>query len=138
MSYMIGAGTGFGAGVGGGFGTGFGGAGPVFDPGVLSAGVGPDPEAVAMAAQRLAALARDMDSVRQGLGTVDTQQWRSPAASVFRDALAGLLTELWAAGQALDSASAALSRYAQTLQLRNEAQVCASPLEPPTARGWVP
>ncbi len=137
VTYYLGAGGGL-SGAGSGYGgAGFGaagsgfvgaGAGPIFDPGGLSARAGPAPEAVAMAAQRLAALARDVDSVRQGLGSVDTQQWRSPAAAVFRDALAGLLTELWAGAQALDTASAALSRYGLALQLSNDAEACASPL----------
>lgn len=118
-------------------GAGFGGTGPglIFDPGGLSARAGPAPEAVAMAAQRLAVLARDVDSVRQGLGGVETQQWRSPAAAVFREALAGLLAELWAGTQALDAASSALSRYGLAIQLSNEAQACASPLARGTGMG---
>lgn len=139
MRCMIGAGSGIGAGFGAG-GAGFGAAGPelVFDPVALAARAGPDPEAVAMAAQRLAALARDVDSVRQGLGSVDTRQWRSPAASVFRDALAGLLTELWAAAQSLDSACAALVRYGLALQSSQEGQTGVNPVAGSTQIRWEP
>lgn len=111
MNYFVGSGTG---------------SGPVFDFGALSPRPDPSPELVAMTAQRLAGLARDVDAVRAQLGGMDVQQWRSPAAAVFRESLTGLLTELWAAGQALDGASAEVDGYGKALALN--AEKCASPL----------
>lgn len=111
MNVLIGAGSG---------------SGPVFDPGALSVHMGPSPELVGMAAQRLGGIARDVDAVRTELGRVDVQQWRSPAAAVFRETLTGMLTELWAVVQAVDDASRVLDGYGRALAIT--AGACASPM----------
>lgn len=120
MNYFLGSGAG---------------SGPVFDPRALSLQPGPAPELVAMAARRLAGLARDVYAVRAQLGGLDVQQWRSPAAAVYRESLAGMLTELWAAVQAVDGASADVGRYGQALALN--AAAGASPLAGQVGMGQV-
>ncbi len=132
-----GAGSGTGAGWGTGAGAGWGsGARAVFGPRAISPRAGPPPESVALAAKRLAGLAGDLDAVRMALGSVAVQDWRSPAAAVFREAVAGLTAELAAAVQAVDSASDVVGRYGMALRDQLEAESCASPLAQEGAMRW--
>ncbi|AIY02452.1 hypothetical protein ART_2853 [Arthrobacter sp. PAMC 25486] len=89
---------------------------------------GPCPESVAVVAQRLAALAGELEGVRLQLGAVETPEWRSPAAAAFLTSLTDLNVALATAVKAFEEAAGDVGSYGLHLRASSLANGCFSPL----------
>ena len=101
--------------IGAGWGTGDAGAGP---------GAALSPDSVAVAAQRIAVLAGELDGVRRQAGAVEAPEWRSPAAAAFLAALTDLVADLSATVRALEAAAGEVGSYGMRLRTSSPANGC--------------
>ena len=76
---------------------------------------GPPPDAVAMVAQRLLAIAGEFSGLRLPLDRVATVEWRSPSAGAFRAELEEACLALVSAVRSVEDAAEAVGRYAAFL-----------------------
>ncbi|ALE07426.1 hypothetical protein AL755_21300 [Arthrobacter sp. ERGS1:01] len=84
---------------------------------------GPSPESLESAARRLAAIAGDVDAVRLEMGSLAVTDWKSPAATAFRDALAEQLANAARAVLDIQDAAAAVRLYGRSVAAANAAVV---------------
>lgn len=96
---------------------------------------GPSPESVAVVAQRLTALAGELEGVRLQLGAVETPEWHSPAAAAFVASLTDLNVALSTAVQALEAAAGDVGSYGLHLRASSLANGCFSPQGAGTGTG---
>lgn len=92
------------------------GLGGAAELGGVAARAGPSAEAVAVVAQRLVGIARDMDALRLQLGSAGATDWSSPAASAFREALSACNAALASAVRKVETAGASVGSYGVYLQ----------------------
>ena len=97
---------------------------PAADSGGTAPRPGPSADAVAVVAQRLAGIARDLDALRQQLGGLLATDWTSPAASAFWEALSSCNVALAVAIQKIESAAVSVGSYGVALQ--QESASCAA------------
>ena len=76
---------------------------------------GPPPDAVAVVAQRLLAIAGEFSGLRLPLDQVATVEWRSPSAGAFRAELEEACLALASAVRSVEDAAGAVARYAAFL-----------------------
>ncbi len=84
--------------------------------GGAAARAGPSADAVAVAAQRLAGIAQELERLRLQLGRLNAMDWRSPAAAAFRDSLSERNFALSAVARDIAAAGTVLASYALALQ----------------------
>lgn len=82
---------------------------------------GPSPEALEAAARRLTAIAGDFDAVRLEMGSLGVTDWKSPAATAFRDALAEQLANAARAVLDIRDAAGMVRLYGRSVAAANAA-----------------
>lgn len=95
-------------------------------PGTVAA-AGPSAESVLVVAERLSGVARDLDALRLQLCGLDSVDWNSAAAAVFRKTLAESEAEFTAAGRRVESAVAELGSYGAHLRAAADSGAAANP-----------
>ncbi|MDJ0311987.1 hypothetical protein [Arthrobacter sp. H35-D1] len=103
------------------------GSGGPAELGGVAGQAGPSAEAVAVVAQRLVGIARDIDALRLQLGGVGAMDWSSPAAFAFREALSACNAALALAVRKVESAGASVGSYGVYLQSESAESACRNP-----------
>ncbi|WP_104111107.1 WXG100 family type VII secretion target [Arthrobacter sp. N199823] len=114
-----------------------GGIGPGLGVGVgLGAGgrAGSDPAALAAMAQRLAGISQEMGALRLQLGQVALLDWKSPAATAFREELSARDAAMQAVVRAIDSAVNAVGAYG--FAVSDSPDFCFNPELPGQGAPW--
>lgn len=99
---------------------------------------GPSPDAVAVVAQRISALAGELEGIRRQMGAVVTREWRSPAGAAFMAALTDLQVVLSASVTAFEEAAAQVGSYGRHLRAISLSEGCFSPQGAGTGNGQAP
>ncbi|ALO65508.1 hypothetical protein AS189_02125 [Arthrobacter alpinus] len=102
----------------------------------LGAGVraGLDPAALLAMAHRLAGISQEMQALRLQLGQVALLDWKSPAATAFREELSARDAAMLAVVRAIDSAANAVSAYG--FAAGSSPDVCLNPDLPGQRAPW--
>ena len=86
------------------------------DIGPDKAAAGPTPDAVAVVAQRLESIAREIDAVRLALGPLRALGWQSMAAAAFGESVTVCNTAMVEAVKDVRAGAQAVQFYAQNLE----------------------